>query len=437
VALPAARHDLLKSRGGRLGRALKLAFAIFSSFGAASCLGVLGLDGYAAAPSALCSFLNRCYGEAGFPKCEGHVASQLEAAGPEGRELYLQHFSDAKCLATCQAARDCLDVPPVCLGARNTCTTDEQCCGFSGATATCTRQSCCKTKGALCSSAAECCSEGCFGNPPACGGKACVETGAACQDDQECCTGVCLADTKVCGSACLPVDFQCSQGAECCTGTCLNGLCRKSDCAQGSELCLADGDCCIGGCDDALGICGTGGCLPETTPCSTSNDKCCGGSFCDPAALRCANTTACTTNGVDCSVDDECCSLYCDSGKCACAPTGTPCFSDQPYKCCSRFCDQGSCADRRTGGQSCVKNDECDSGVCDGSSCCDKVPCTHQVCVVGESLSPESCTPDQVGSAESVCVRAICDKDPSCCCKGWDQSCVDKVATVCNLTCTP
>ncbi len=43
---------------------------------------------------------------------------------------------------------------------------------------------------------------------------------------------------------------------------------------------------------------------------------------------------------------------------------------------------------------------------------------------------------DKASSAGMSCVTKICNDQPSCCSGTWDQSCVDKVNTVCNLGCS-
>ncbi len=53
--------------------------------------------------------------------------------------------------------------------------------------------------------------------------------------------------------------------------------------------------------------------------------------------------------------------------------------------------------------------------------------------VCGQSLCASSSSPMPQGCHS--CVVQICDIDPACCGTAWNQSCVDKVASVCGLAC--
>jgi len=53
--------------------------------------------------------------------------------------------------------------------------------------------------------------------------------------------------------------------------------------------------------------------------------------------------------------------------------------------------------------------------------------------ICGQSLCQTSASPMPYGCHS--CVTEICDLDPSCCDTTFDQSCVDRVYTVCNLAC--
>lgn len=122
----APKPSFSKDRARSARRFLRFVLGAFVSYGAASCVGLLDLNGYQSVSESLCSLLDRCYGDEGFAKCRGHVASQLAAADDAGKEAYLKHFSDAGCLRNCASAWRCLDVPPVCRPARASCSTDEQ-----------------------------------------------------------------------------------------------------------------------------------------------------------------------------------------------------------------------------------------------------------------------------------------------------------------------
>ena len=61
-----------------------------------------------------------------------------------------------------------------------------------------------------------------------------------------------------------------------------------------------------------------------------------------------------------------------------------------------------------------------DTSVCSGDYSCD---CTHDYCTTGSALKA-SCDP---------CVAAICATDSYCCSTGWDNLCVQSVASTCNV----
>jgi len=433
VRAPAPRFDAAKSRsGGEPRRVLAAVLSTLFSFAAASCLGVLDLDDYASAPDALCGLLDRCYGDEGFAKCEGHVSSQLAVASVEDKQSFLEQLSEG-CLDDCKAARRCLDLPPICRAAREPCTTNEQCCGFSGGLATCSRQSCCRLTGASCKQDIDCCNDKCEGDPPTCGGTACLAAGEACAQNFECCTGVCIPGSNVCSAdTCQPDGFECAQNFECCGGLCQGGTCATPTCKPDGKPCLADANCCNqqDGCDAVLGICGAAGCLPEEAPCDVKDDRCCGELFCEPGYERCAKPTACTANGDACTNDDECCILHCDVDKCACANDGASCY--ESFTCCSGACVDGVCGPCKGGGGGCKDGGECCSGVCSLGSCCNTAGCNHGICQTGGSLTPAGCS---ATAAELRCIEDICAVTPSCCCDAWDAECVALVGPICQLSC--
>jgi len=58
---------------------------------------------------------------------------------------------------------------------------------------------------------------------------------------------------------------------------------------------------------------------------------------------------------------------------------------------------------------------------------------TLDASVCGQSLCETATSPMPPGCHS--CVVQVCDIDPACCDTAWDQSCVDKVSSVCNLAC--
>ena len=422
---------------------------------AASCLGVLDLDAYDSASEQICSLYDRCYGPEAFVGCRRHVAGALEAADSGTREEFLHQF--VNCLDNCQAASSCLDQPLLCHGLRDGCATGAQCCGFAGGAAMCFEQSCCLVKDAPCTRDVDCCAGNCGGGTcngnvtpmcsaigGACGVTAdccsgmciggvcstpCSNQGVACTNNSDCCSNICV--NSVCSTQCAARGSSCTIDTDCCSGKCSNGTCRKLGCLAAGELCLSDADCCQDSCDKGRGICGPMGCYNAGLPCSQDGD-CCSGLVCNPADNRCTNLTCKKINDT-CGANGECCSLYC-SNNCQCAPNGTACTQAEGYKCCSGNCENAACVDCRPAGMMCTDNKQCCAGTCNNGSCCD-TGCSHSLCTVGAPLSTKDCSPKNVGAGAAECVNTICAQDPGCCCNQWDQSCVDKVASVCKLVC--
>lgn len=408
--------------------ALFLLAGVFG-FVAASCLGVLELDSYDSASEQLCSLYDRCYGPEAFVGCRRHVAGQIEAADGDARNDFLQNIAD--CIDDCQHLSACLDQPLFCQTLRQSCAASAQCCGSASGVATCFDQSCCLVESSACSRDIDCCAGSCSGGK--CQGSVtpvCAQNGASCNGSGDCCSGICTGGT--CSNACAPRGSTCSANADCCSGKCSNGVCRKFGCFAAGDLCISDVDCCQDACDKSRGICGNAGCLGDGVPCSKDGD-CCSGLLCNPADGTCG-TLSCKKYGDQCGGDSECCGLFCLNNSCQCAPNGTACNDTEAYKCCSGVCENGSCVDCRSGGTACTDGNPCCSGSCNGTICCND-NCSHNICNPGESLSINSCSPEKVGSAASSCVATICADSPQCCCNGWDQSCVDKVASLCKLEC--
>lgn len=75
-------------------------------------------------------------------------------------------------------------------------------------------------------------------------------------------------------------------------------------------------------------------------------------------------------------------------------------------------------------GLDCQVNTRCDQVATDGS-------CSHSKCRPGEAF-------DATCRAEDACVDIVCDSNPSCCNSSsgsWDQTCVDQVEQLCDVTC--
>lgn len=120
----------------------------------------------------------------------------------------------------------------------------------------------------------------------------------------------------------------------------------------------------------------------------------------------------------DCNgtIDDGCPCTHdtCTAGK-PLGPTCDPCVTkicQNDKFCCENEWDPLCVAAVAT---------ECKSAACN-------VACAHGLCKEGEGLKASCDMP-------STCVATICKTDPFCCNQTWDAQCVEKVASVCGLTC--
>jgi hypothetical protein len=139
-----------------------------------------------------------------------------------------------------------------------------------------------------------------------------------------------------------------------------------------------------------------------------------GGGFGGGGGGGSADAGTCSGFGTPCSVNSNCCSLYCVGSVCSPSSTGTSnCGSlgsacnGAVGNCCSAICSNGACATNTTGGQG---------------------ACTIPVCSTSTSPQTSGCDP---------CVTAICAFDPYCCSTtgGWDSICLGKVKANCPGRC--
>lgn len=118
-----------------------------------------------------------------------------------------------------------------CVGAGESCDTDEACCGrlTCGDAGTCGGPSAgCGEPGYSCATNDECCQGFYCNDYGICAGAAeCAEAGGGCDADEICC-GSLICDGGYCGpsSECTPISQICADSAECCADLlCINSVC--------------------------------------------------------------------------------------------------------------------------------------------------------------------------------------------------------------------
>jgi hypothetical protein len=396
----------VRVKRGLLAAALGLLIAI------PSCSGLLELDGYSDATGELCDLFRTCYQF----DCAAQVGNALGNADASGRASWLAALSDQGCLEQCSAARRCLNIEPVCLPEKASCTRTEQCCGFLNGATECGAPTggdsvCCRSQGATCASNDDCCDGNCDRSTSTCGGTVCASVGEVCKNAFDCCSGKCGADHRCEPNLCSQEGFACAAQAECCVGlSCTAGVCGKGIvCRADGEECEPTGNppCCdqlpcvpIG---NSKGLCRS--CLQGNEPCDPDDPKCCEGQYCDPYKKLCGNR--CVGPDQPCENNFDCCSTQCD--RAAGSAQGT----------CA--CSKGSCVD---------DTDCCDktAGQCVGGSCqldCKVGTSCHNACVAGPAMKKD-CSP---------CVATVCADDPFCCCQLWDDLCVDRAFKTCTAAC--
>lgn len=272
-----------------------------------------------------------------------------------------------------------------------------------------------------------------------------VNDGTACNQNggQLCSSGTCK---KTLGQTCVAA-------AECVSGNCVDGRCCNSAC---------NGDCVS--CNNAAGTC--------TNVASGQQDTC-------PAGNACNSSGVCRKiNGQNCATGPECLSTFCVDGVCCnsgctqacyacnvgssagtCSPN--PALQGQPDTCAAnQACDTNGNCDLANG-QGCSNNNQCASGACVDSVCCNNgctqacyscnVAGSEGTCSVNPALNgqPDTCSANHVCdggeclgsngascSSPDQCVSGFC-ADGVCCNAACGQSCHACNVTGNGGTCSP
>jgi hypothetical protein len=397
---------------------------------AASCSTLIGADEYKDSADAICGMVSTCYSEED-PGCGDRVRNRLNRASAPIRSQWLTALSDSGCLSSCNAARRCLDLLPMC--DRKSCDRKENCCGFLSGTVRCESGGCCDKAGASCDpDNPTCCPDvagGCSVTTRTCGGIFCRKLGDPCVNSFDCCSESC--QRGVCAELCAGDKFECDRHGDCCSGYCNpeTKRCQTSPCLEQGEACGASGSrpCCgepVGlECREMLDgrkLCATDvTCLPSGAEC-TRDENCCD-ELCDSG--RCSKP--CGTQGDRCSQEEPCCLGLCGDGTCTCTAGGGECSA--AFECCTGVCIGGACA---CSNEACTRDENCCSGTCIGGACkpdCGTADCTHSECDMGGPLQDAECA--GVGPIDPACVEEICAVDDFCCCQQWDFRCVEHAYT--------
>ncbi|MFH1222056.1 MAG: hypothetical protein V1492_03150 [Candidatus Micrarchaeota archaeon] len=288
----------------------------------------------------------------------------------------------------------------------------------------------------------------------ACRLQTCVKTGGTCTSASECCENGCVNGICQPPSECVGSDQRCGYGpsttitalvpnqstfyGNCCEGyQCVSGYCsREGTCVQNEQMCGAGptnlatamvmnyGNCCNGS-QCINGVCGAS--CKKSGQCSGQSD-CCSGYYCSDNMV-CTPAQQCAGTSQYCGVDSDCCSgLFCLNSACnsqRCLDNGNKCSASKD--CCSGLCRDGVCiqACKTTG--SCTSTADC----CSGYYCSDNLVCTKtQTC--GDTGATCSPTANTCCSGLS-CVNGICGSQT---CKTSGGSCKSSTECCSNYYCS-
>jgi hypothetical protein len=302
----------------------------------------------------------------------------------------------------------------------------------------------------------------------------CVHTPISCPTCKVCAGGQCVADQAQEGTACGDDGNTCTdnvcRAGECRAEVALGRNCDDSNACTVNDVCQADGRCagqpmaC-----KACNACDGGTCAPvETDPrCTTCcNGNCCAdgetcvddecqqvclhpGDICSDSSACCPDEPVecrvsrgcdpdgaplfrcCHPTGGTCRQTCECCGgNKCEDQRC-CAEQGSTCTSDN--QCCdqsnpdnnglthSMVCRDNTCTPCTGIPGTCSTNDECCSGQCNASACCE----------------PHGAAVKVVGPLAGCCDTPLYQGDGAVCspCRGKDDTCFTDPVTNNNNCC--
>ena len=209
-------------------------------------------------------------------------------------------------------------------------------------------------------------------------------TGDACEESS---CGVCPVD-EICLSDGACGQQACSSDRDCPSGLpCIGTLCRQT------HPCDANAEC-----DDVLGVCTDGTCVP-----GCDSDADCG----DPAIVGCQAGVClfhCNADRDTCDRNESCEGGYCVPDECS--GTGTE-DCDEGLRCADGQCVEYTACD---GPDACHETEQCVDGICE-----DRAPClsdgqcqSGQLCQGGYCLDATGCTGDDQCSDVQDCIGGLC-----------------------------
>jgi hypothetical protein len=253
------------------------------------------------------------------------------------------------------------------------------------------------------------------------------------------CGGVCCNSTQYCGTDNVchekkAIGYSCSNDYECLSGNCLNKLCKAGDACDTNADCKSTTDAAVTKYCGADNTCHSQ--KPNGEACSANyqctSNNCYKNTICEPSGFcgedaDCGSGKYCGTdnkcypkkdNNADCSLDNECKSSHCISGKCLEPTCGTSVCTDAQY------CENNACKQKKASGEACKDSAECTDNFCVHNVCRSEAAyCGDGFCDTGESISscPGDCGECGSGETKDCTAENGCDGTMTCSGGKWSD----------------